>query len=116
MSEQSTAIRLRTGERYVVRLPGRGTAGYTWTSRVEGDSNALAVSVTTAPASEIAGRPIGASVDELAVLDALHPGRATVHLEQRRVWEQKPPLDHRVLDITVEHRPVGQHPSDTTPG
>jgi predicted secreted protein len=93
-------ITLRVGERTTVRLPGLGTVGYRWTSHVAGD--AVAVSVSPAPREEIDGRPPGASVDEIAVVEGRHPGRATVTLEQRRSWESKPqPQDRRVLEVTV---------------
>jgi predicted secreted protein len=93
-------VTLRVGERTTVRLPGLGTAGYDWTFHVTGD--AVAVSVGPAPREEVDGRPPGASADEIAVIEGRHPGRATVTLEQRRSWEDKPePRDRRVVDVTV---------------
>jgi predicted secreted protein len=93
-------LTLRVGERTAVRLPGLGTAGYDWTIHVTGD--AVAVSVDPAPREEIDGRPPGAGVDEIAVIEGRHPGHATVTLEQRRPWENKPePRDRRVFDVTV---------------
>lgn len=102
MDDEATALTLQPGERATVRLPGLGTAGYQWTQHVDGDADAVAVSLDTAPAEEIAGRPLGTSVDELAVIEARHHGRATVVLEQRRSWEKEPdPQDRRVLTVTV---------------
>jgi predicted secreted protein len=102
VDDEATAVTLRPGERTTVRLPGLGTVGYRWTHRVEGDTDAVAVSLTTAPREEINGRPPGASIDELAVIEARHRGRATVTLEQRRSWETEPdPQDRRVLTVTV---------------
>lgn len=93
-------VRLRVGERTTIRLPGLGTVGYRWTSHVSGD--AVTASVTPAPREEIEGRPPGVSVDEIAVIEARRPGRATVTLEQRRSWENKPePQDRRVVEVTV---------------
>lgn len=93
-------VTLEVGERSSIRLPGLGTVGYRWTSHVSGD--AVTVSVAPAPREEIDGRPPGASVDEIAVIEARHPGRATVTLEQRRSWESKPqPQDRRVIQVTV---------------
>lgn len=95
-------VTLRVGERTTVRLPGLGTVGYGWTSHVTGSDDAVAVSVRPAPREEIDGRPPGASVDEMAVVEGRHPGHATVTLEQRRSWENKPqPQDRRVLEVTV---------------
>ena len=97
-----TALTLRPGERATVRLPGLGTAGYRWTWRVEGDLDAVTVSVSPAPHDETAGRSPGASVDEVAVIEARRGGRSTVRLEQRRAWENNlAPQDSRVLTITV---------------
>jgi predicted secreted protein len=102
VDDEATAVTLHPGERTTLRLPGRGTGGYRWTHRVEGDADAVAVSVSAAPRAEINGRPPGTSVDELAVIEARRRGRATVILEQRRSWETTPaPQDRRVLAITV---------------
>jgi len=93
-------VTLRVGERTTVRLPGLGTVGYRWTSHVSGD--AVAVSVRPGPREEIDGRPPGASVDEIAVIEGRHPGRATVTLEQRRSWESRPqPQDQQVIEVIV---------------
>jgi predicted secreted protein len=93
-------VTLRVGERTTVRLPGLGTVGYRWASHVSGD--AVAVSVRPAPREEIDGRPPGASVDEIAVIEGRHPGRATVTLEQRRSWENRSqPQDQQVIEVIV---------------
>jgi len=102
VGEKLMPVTLRPGERTSVRLPGLGTAGYEWTHRTDGDAGAVEVSISTAPAEEIAGRPPGTSIDELATIQARRPGRATVILEQRRSWENKPdPQDRRVIEVTV---------------
>jgi predicted secreted protein len=95
-------VTLKVGERSTIRLPGLGTVGYRWTSHVSGD--AVTVSVSPAPREEIEGRPPGASVDEIAVIDARHPGEATVTLEQSRSWETKKPHDRRVVQVIVRSR------------
>jgi predicted secreted protein len=93
-------VTLKVGERSTIRLPGLGTGGYRWTFHVSGD--AVTVSVSPAPREEINGRPPGAAVDEIAVIDARHRGHATVTLEQRRSWESTPqPHNRRVLQVTV---------------
>lgn len=102
MDDEAIAVTLHPGERTTLRLPGLGTVGYRWTHRVAGDTDAVTVSLTTAPRKEINGRPPGASIDELAVIEARHRGRAIVTLEQRRSWENKPdPQARRVLTVTV---------------
>lgn len=103
VADESTSLTLQRGERRSVRLPGLGTAGYEWTHRVEGDAGAVEVSISTAPAEEIAGRPPGTSIDEIAAIHARGPGRAIVILEQRRPWETKPaPQNRRVIEVTVK--------------
>ena len=93
---------LRVGERTTVLLPGLGTVGYRWTAHVTGSDDAVAVSVAPAPRDEIDGRPVGASADEIAVIEGRHPGHATVTLEQRRSWETSAePRDRRVVEVTV---------------
>jgi predicted secreted protein len=89
-------VTLRVGERTTIRLPGLGTSGYRWTFVV---SSGDAVIVSVSPAPRPAGPP-GASVDELAVIEGHHPGRATVTLEHRRSWE-KQAHDQRVVEVTV---------------
>jgi len=102
LSDEVRSVTLRPGERATVRLPGLGTVGYQWTSRMDGDSGAVQVSISTAPAEEIAGSPPGVSVDEIAVIEGRRPGRTTVILEQRRAWENKPePRDRRIIDVVV---------------
>ena|SRR5689334_14142629 len=102
MDDEFGTLKLRPGERAEVRLPGLGTAGYRWTARVEGDPDVVDVSVVTAPAEEVAGQPPGVSVDEVATLEALRPGQATVYLELRRSWENKPrSQDERVIEVVV---------------
>jgi len=93
-------VELRVGEKTTIRLPGRATSGYRWIAHVSGD--AVTVEVRPAPREEIAGRPPGAGVDEIATIEGRHPGRVTVTLEQRRSWENQPrPQDRRVLEVTV---------------
>jgi predicted secreted protein len=95
-------LALHLAERATIRLPGLSAGGYRWTHRIEGDADAVAVSVTPAPRDELDGRPPGAAVDELAEIVGRRPGRATVVLEQRRSWENKPePQDQRVVSVTV---------------
>jgi predicted secreted protein len=102
MGDEEVQVRLRPGERKSIRLPGLGTAGYRWTPGRPDAAGIVDVSVTTAPAGEIDGRPPGSSADELATIEGRRPGQATVILEQRRSWETKAaPHDRRVLHITV---------------
>jgi predicted secreted protein len=90
-------VELHVGETTTVRLAGRGTAGYRWTAVVSSD--AVSVSVSPAPG----GRSLpGSASDEIATIEARHPGEATVTLEQRRSWENRAePVDRHVLKITV---------------
>jgi predicted secreted protein len=102
MSQPDDTLTLRPGERRELRLPALGAAGYTWTSRLEGDAEAVDVAHGRPPAEELEGRPIGASADVLVTVTARRPGHVTLHLEHRRVWEaDRPPLEHRHYDIEI---------------
>jgi predicted secreted protein len=90
-------VELRVGEKTTIRLPGLATSGYRWTAHASGD----AVTVSTRPADPGRRTP-GANADEIVEIEGRRPGRATVTLEPRRSWEDRPePYDRRVLDITV---------------
>ncbi|MBO3745268.1 protease inhibitor I42 family protein [Streptosporangiaceae bacterium NEAU-GS5] len=95
-------LRLRPGEHHEIRLPGRGAAGYVWSSHVGGDADVVAVSLHAAPFPADWPPQAGHSADEIATIEALKPGQATLVLEQRRPWEQESAaLEHRDYDITV---------------
>ena len=93
---EDTDLTLRVGEREVLPLRSLATAGYRWQASVEGpDPDAIAVELSRGELPP--GAPPGLSVPESAVITALKPGHAVVHLEQRRPWEgSKPPA------LTVE--------------
>jgi predicted secreted protein len=101
MSE-TTSMHLKVGEREVLRLPGRGTAGYSWVCDLPGDPNTVKVSIGMAPVNDPRTIPPGTSADELAEIEGIRPGTATVHLSQRRSWEKAGRvLDERTIEITV---------------
>ncbi len=77
---------LRVGEEHALRLPGLAGAGYRWTSEVDGDAGAVAVSVTLAPQPP-AGAGSMTSRDEIATIRGRRPGHARVRLAPRRSWE-----------------------------
>jgi predicted secreted protein len=86
VGDEVTSVMLRRGEQTSVRLPPPCTLDYEWTHRVEGDAAAVAVTMTPA----------------LALVEAQHPGHATVLLEQRRPWENRPtPQVCHILEVTV---------------
>ncbi|QEV16596.1 protease inhibitor I42 family protein [Streptomyces alboniger] len=96
-------ITLTPGERREIRLPALGTAGFTWTWRLDGDTDSVAIAQGRPPAGELHDSPPGASADILFTLTALRPGHATLQLDHRRPWEQDtPPKERRCYEITVE--------------
>lgn len=97
-----TNIEIRSGQRKVLRLPGRGTAGYSWGCELDGDPDVVKVTIEPAPVSEIAGKPPGTSTDELITIEARRLGRATIRLTHRRAWEQAGrTLDERTVEVSV---------------
>ncbi|QKV95168.1 protease inhibitor I42 family protein [Streptomyces sp. NA02950] len=106
MTAPHRTLTLRPGERQELRLPTLSAAGYTWTWQLQGDAEAVEVVQGRPPAEELAGRPFGTSADTLFTLAGVRPGRARLHLAHRRVWERdKPPLEQRSYDITVQPTP-----------
>ena len=101
--EVPTQIELKPSETYTLMLPGLGTAGYLWTYAIEGKSNLVDISKTTAdstqPTDEFGMPIVGSSVDEVFTVQALEPGRVTIHFTQSRPWEKnKPPLKQHNLE------------------
>ena len=86
----------------MIRLPGRGTAGYEWTVGIaEGPEETVAVRELH-PDAERTGPP-GESADHVFALSARRPGRSVVHFEQRRPWEHEAaPLEVREVEVVVE--------------
>jgi predicted secreted protein len=101
----SASITLRPGEKHTLSLKGRGAAGYSWSSTVEGDEGVVAVAIQGAggPPPAPPGLPQAASsADEQATIEALRPGRATIRFAQRRSWQpEKPPLEQHVVEVRV---------------
>jgi predicted secreted protein len=102
-------IELGVGERWTVRLPGLGSAGYQWTWQIK--DGAGVIEVTLAPVSAPARPPLGGeppgnwSTAEEVEVHALRPGAATLHLEQKRSWQANhPPLQRHVLEVVVVRR------------
>lgn len=83
-------LQLRVGDDVTLRLPGRGTAGYSWVYEASGAVAALSVSHTTAPLP-LSEPPRTGSADEVFLLHGLSPGRVELHFELRRTWDQAAP-------------------------
>lgn len=102
-----TRINLKVGGKYVLRLKGLGSAGYTWNYNVDG--NDKVVSITREMASRPTTAPAGGpppdtySLDYLFTIQAQEPGSVLIDFFQRRSWEKdKPPLKELVLEIHVD--------------
>jgi len=95
-------VSLRVGETETIRLPGRSAVGYAWTAVVSA-AEAAVVDVTEAPAVGGDTAPPGASREHAFVLSARRPGKAIVHFEQRRPWEEDAePLEARDVEVVVD--------------
>jgi predicted secreted protein len=99
--DATDVLRLQPGDEHELRLPGKGTVGYSWVVEIEGDPAVLDVAIAGASADEIAHQPAGVSVDELATLRARKPGTVTLRLVQRRSWDPSKVLDRRDLRVEV---------------
>lgn len=104
------SIELVAGEEVRIPLAGAGSVGYGWD--VETDPDGV-VDVTVEPAATIS-RPAGGppppsgSLDEVAVIRAVQPGRVAITLSLRRPWEpERPPREVRRLEVTVGQRGAG---------
>ena len=93
-------LTLAVGEQRAIPLRALATAGYQWSQSVSGpDPTAIAVEIHRGELPP--GTPPGRSASEEAIVHGLHPGRATVRLEQRRPWERdQPPA--QTLELRVE--------------
>lgn len=101
--EEPGPVALEPGASHLIRLPALGSAGYTWTWELEGDTGAVEVAQGRPPAEELEGRPPGTSADALFLVKAVRRGRVLLHLEHRRPWEEgQPPLERRTYEIRVE--------------
>jgi len=89
-------LNLSVGDRQIIRLTGRGTAGYAWTAQVDDSRIASVSSAGTAAREAPPGSPapgFSASRDELFEVLGLAPGSTTIHFSLSRPWEKnKPPI------------------------
>jgi len=96
---------LTAGEEASVPLAGGGSAGYTWSWTVEGDAEAVELSLEAGPPSAARkavplDEPFGGSLNQLLVIKALRPGRALIHLGLGRSFG--PPRPPRLAyDVAV---------------
>jgi predicted secreted protein len=99
-------VALKVGERWSVRLPGLGSAGYQWTWELQQGVGVVAVSLAPAPlpaTQPAGGEPPGtSSVDEVVEVRALRPGEAVLHFVQRRPWQaDQAPYRQHVVEVAV---------------
>jgi predicted secreted protein len=96
------SLRLTVGSSHDIVLPGLGTAGYLWTSEVEGDENVLTLTWRRG-FGESEHPAVGVSAPERLTISASAPGQAAVHLAQARSWETgKPPRAEHTVQVFVE--------------
>ena len=86
MEDVPSEVVVRVGQEVMLRLPSLAGAGYRWESQVDGDVDAVAISLSLAPESSGGARNIS-SRDEIATIRGRRPGRARVRLAPRRSWE-----------------------------
>ena len=100
-------ITLRVGDMNTVRLPGLGTAGYSWTHEVIENSALIQVSTgqgALPQTGEAAMKIVGASVDELIYIRALRAGRSRIRLTQRGPGKSdQPPSKEHILEVDIKN-------------
>ena len=103
MAEQAhpEVVELQVGDEHVVRLTGRGTAGYRWTPEAVDDESVVEVSERQVAEPESEGT--GASGDEVFRIRALAPGSTRIAFAQRRPWEgaHSAPTEAHVVELRV---------------
>ena len=98
-------LTLRVDEERRVRLPGGGSAGYQWTSEIDGDPDAIEFHWEPwEPPPTIPPRaPVGGSLDQALVVRGRHQGQAHIRLRLVRLREpDQPPRADYLLTIRVE--------------
>ena len=105
----ASRVTVKVGEVWQTLLTGRGTAGYSWTWEVTGESGVVEVASEhlEGPSPPPAGGvpPAGYNRDEQATITALAPGSATVRFVLRRPWERdQPPLEELTIHLEVTGR------------
>ena len=95
-------VQLHVGQETVLTLPGRGTAGYTWTYEVAGDSAVLSVTLGAAPPVVQTPTPQTGSLPESATLRGLTTGHVVLRLRLGRSWDAAAKAtDVREYDVVV---------------
>lgn len=100
-----TELTLHVNEEHRVRLPGGGSAGYQWTTEINGDSDAIAFhwEPWEPPPAAPPRAPVGRSLDQALVLRGQRQGQ--LHLRLLLVREREPdqpPRAEHILTIRVE--------------
>ena len=106
-----TLLRLAPGEERHYRLPGHGTGGYRWHSRVEGESVRASVDYEDEPVSpelddDAAAGPAAAhTLAQVVAIVAVRTGDSAVLLQERRSWEAQAAATRRI-DVQVRQSPA----------
>jgi len=103
---EASDIKLAVGDRYTIRLEGKGGAGYSWDFAVEGEKEVIVVKVATSqpPVAKLPGDPPPAllPVSTIVTMTGTAAGQVFLILRLRRKWEvSKTPLDERTFKVTV---------------
>jgi predicted secreted protein len=91
---------LAKGEQRTLSLRSLAMAGYQWSGSVSG-ADPGAVTLELRRGEPPPGSKPGLSAPEEAVLRGIRPGRAVVHLQQRRPWERDQPAA-QLVELQVE--------------
>lgn len=98
-------VTLRVGEELQYSLPGAGSVGYLWMSRVEGPEGVISFRFgPSAPPRlvEPGAIPEAGSVGQTLTLRGMAPGRVKLHIELRRPRDEaRPPRLYHAFEVLV---------------
>jgi predicted secreted protein len=114
LTELPDEISLQIGEEQTLLLPSRAAAGYVWEAKAD-DEAVVEVSMKFERADDAAVGARTFSENERLTLRGLAEGATTVHLVQRRTWEEgvKPIAAHTIA-VNVAGTAQATQPGGTT--
>jgi len=92
-------ITLKVPEVYTIDVDNLGGAGYCWQTELN-DSVITKVEILTVSGND-RGSSIGGVIKQQISITALRPGKSSIKIVQKRVWESEPPLNVIYLEVTV---------------
>jgi predicted secreted protein len=94
----ASPISVKTGQEFLIALPGNATTGYSWTAKSSGPAVAVEGSAYQGSSSQ----RMGAGGQQIFIFEAGKPGSATVTFSYGRPWQKNTkPARTMTFAITV---------------